>query len=350
MIQNIYKRWPGCVLLFSLVLLFMNAGTVLSQSSANYKIKKFVIDKGGAASQSANYKAVDAIGQPSPVTVANSANYSIASGFFAGGAAVQTPALLVNGNFSNGDTGWWLFVDPSAAASGSVQNGEYAVSITNGSTVDWHIQLGQSGLVIENGKSYSVLFEAYAASPRQIAFYIRKASDPHTAYSGYQTFALSASKQEFSFTFKMNDPTDSNADFSFVLGTSNVDVFFDDITLTEVEDTTTVEVDPSELASLPTDFNLLQNYPNPFNPETTIEYQLPVSAEVALTIYDLHGQVVQRLDYGTKAAGHHSVQWDGRNDQGLKVTSAIYFYRIEMRTENGGQRPFVAVKKMILMK
>ncbi len=347
MLQNKYKRWPGCVLLFSLILLFMDAGTVFGQSSANYKIKKFVIDKGGAPSQSANYQAVDAIGQPSPVTVANSANYSVASGFFAGGAAVQTPALLVNGNFSNGDTGWLLFVDPSAAASGSVQNGEYAVSITNGSTVDWHIQLIQSNLLIENGKSYSVLFEAYAASPRQIAFYIRKASDPHTAYSGYQTFALTASKQEFSFTFKMNDPTDSNADFSFVLGTSNVDVFFDNITLTEP---TAVADDPGESASLPTDFSLLQNYPNPFNPETTIEYQLPVSAEVALTIYDLHGQVVQRLDYGTKAAGRHSVQWDGRNDQGLKVTSAIYFYRIEMKRKDAGQRPFVAVKKMILMK
>jgi flagellar hook assembly protein FlgD len=56
------------------------------------------------------------------------------------------------------------------------------------------------------------------------------------------------------------------------------------------------------------------------------------------------------LDYGIKAAGHHSVKWDGRNKKGLNVTSGIYVYRIEMRTENGGQRPFVAIKKMILMK
>jgi hypothetical protein len=332
MIQNKYKRWPGSVLLFSLFLLFMNAGTVFSQSSANYKIKESVLDQGGAPSLSANFKTVDVIGQPSPVTVANSANYSVASGFLGGEEAVQTPGLLVNGNFSNGNTGWLLFVDPSATANGSVQNGEYAVSITNGSTVDWHIQLIQSNLLIENGKSYSLLFEAYAASPRQIAFYIRKASAPHTAYSGYQTFALTASKQDFSFTFKMNDPTDSKADFSFVLGISNVDVFFDNITLTEP---TTVADDPGESASLPTDFNLLQNYPNPFNPATTIGYRLPQSSEVALTIYDLQGHQVRMLDYGIKAAGHHSVKWDGRNKQGLNVTSGIYFYRIEMRTENG---------------
>ncbi len=143
--------------------------------------------------------------------------------------------ILVNGDFSDGDTGWLLFVAPEATASGSVKNGEYAVSITNGSNVDWHIQLIQSNLLIENGKTYSVSFDAYAASPRQIAFYIRKASAPHTAYSGYQTFSLTASKQKFSFAFKMNDPTDSNADFSFVLGTSNVDAFFDNVILTKQE-------------------------------------------------------------------------------------------------------------------
>ncbi|NIR93333.1 MAG: hypothetical protein GWO08_06550, partial [Gammaproteobacteria bacterium] len=141
--------------------------------------------------------------------------------------------ILVNGDFSNGASPWWLFVDPSAAASGSVQNGEYAVSITDGSTVDWYIQLLQSNVPIENGKTYTVSFDAYAASPRQIAFYIRKASAPHTLYSGYQTFALTASKQNYSLTFTMNDPTDNIADFSFVLGTSNVDVFFDNVTLTE---------------------------------------------------------------------------------------------------------------------
>ncbi|NIV03691.1 hypothetical protein GWN26_08960, partial [Candidatus Saccharibacteria bacterium] len=81
MIQNKYKRWLAGVLLFSFILL-MNAGTALGQSSANYKIKKSVLDQGGAPSQSANFKATDVIGQPSPVTVARSANYSVASGFF----------------------------------------------------------------------------------------------------------------------------------------------------------------------------------------------------------------------------------------------------------------------------
>ncbi len=58
------------------------------------------------------------------------------------------------------------------------------------------------------------------------------------------------------------------------------------------------------LASLiPEETALLANYPNPFNPETWIPYQLAESADVALTIYDMNGQLVRRLAVGHQAAG-----------------------------------------------
>ena len=91
-----YKSWIGGVLLFSLILLFLSAGTIYAQSSANYKIKKSVADQGGAPSQSTNFKLTDAVGQPSPLGVATSANYKIASGFFAGGGTPLTPVLSVS--------------------------------------------------------------------------------------------------------------------------------------------------------------------------------------------------------------------------------------------------------------
>jgi len=61
-----------------------------AQSSSNYKIKKTVINQGGAASQSANYKVADAVGQSSPVDESNSTHYIIYSGFLGGGIVIIT--------------------------------------------------------------------------------------------------------------------------------------------------------------------------------------------------------------------------------------------------------------------
>ena len=82
---------------------------------------------------------------------------------------------------------------------------------------------------------------------------------------------------------------------------------------------------------------LLANYPNPFNPETWIPYHLANASDVEITIYDMRGQVVQRLDLGYQTAGRYTLQsraayWDGRNDAGERVASGIYFY--QLRADN----------------
>ncbi|MBN1347887.1 T9SS type A sorting domain-containing protein [candidate division KSB1 bacterium] len=102
--------------------------------------------------------------------------------------------------------------------------------------------------------------------------------------------------------------------------------------------------------AVPSSFKLLQNYPNPFNPETTIEYHLPQSAEVRLTIYDLQGQTVRQLLRATQSAGFYQIQWDGRDEAGNLAASSVYFYRIEMMAKTTGGYSFVDVKKLILMK
>jgi len=101
---------------------------------------------------------------------------------------------------------------------------------------------------------------------------------------------------------------------------------------------------------LPTEFKLLQNYPNPFNPETTIEYHLPQTSLVKLTIYDVQGHRVCQLTQTEQVAGIYKVRWDGHNDTALPVASGMYFCRIEVQTQAGKIKSFSQVKKMILMK
>ena len=49
---------------------------------------------------------------------------------------------------------------------------------------------------------------------------------------------------------------------------------------------------------MPSQTQLLANYPNPFNPETWIPFQLSQDAEVRLTIYDVTGKPVRKMQLG----------------------------------------------------
>ena len=83
----------------------------------------------------------------------------------------------------------------------------------------------------------------------------------------------------------------------------------------------------------PRETALLPNYPNPFNPETWIPYQLAEDANVTLTIYDINGARVRRLEMGYQPAGYYTdranaAYWDGRNSSGELVASGAYYYEL----------------------
>ncbi len=90
-------------------------------------------------------------------------------------------------------------------------------------------------------------------------------------------------------------------------------------------------------------FVLRQNYPNPFNQTTDMQFTLPKSGFVTLTIYDLLGRKVRSLVSEHLSSGYKSVLWDGKNEEGKDVASGIYLYRL--RAGN-----FVDTKKMLLLK
>ena len=97
------------------------------------------------------------------------------------------------------------------------------------------------------------------------------------------------------------------------------------------------------LQSIIKTFMLFQNYPNPFNPATTIEYQIPKSGNVEVTIFNIKGQLIKKLVDEFQLAGTYKTTWDGKDDKGKEVASGLYFYRVKFGNS-------IISKRMILMK
>lgn len=89
---------------------------------------------------------------------------------------------------------------------------------------------------------------------------------------------------------------------------------------------------------VPKKFSLSQNYPNPFNPSTKINFELPRSSNVKLSVYDITGKLASELVNEQRAAGYYTVEFNASN-----LASGMYFYRIEAGD-------FSATKKMMLIK
>ncbi|MBI9071123.1 MAG: T9SS type A sorting domain-containing protein [Melioribacteraceae bacterium] len=104
---------------------------------------------------------------------------------------------------------------------------------------------------------------------------------------------------------------------------------------------TSIENNTDEVIILE-DYSLNQNYPNPFNPETNISFNTREFGYVTLTIYNAIGEKVNTLIDNQMNSGFHITKWNSVNDNGIKVPSGIYFYKLSVNN-------YVQVKKMILL-
>ncbi len=138
-------------------------------------------------------------------------------------------------------------------------------------------------------------------------------------WNSWKSVNLSNTKiNRFSFT----DP-----DYGIVAGDGFIGYF----------DRTTVDI-KNETTTNPDGFIVNQNFPNPFNGETVISLNLPEPAVLKITLYDITGAVVKKLESGYVNAGYYQKRFTF-ND----LSSGVYFYRVE-----AGK--FVSTKKMILLR
>jgi hypothetical protein len=96
--------------------------------------------------------------------------------------------------------------------------------------------------------------------------------------------------------------------------------------------------DQQEISLALTDFGLYQNYPNPFNPSTVIKYQLPVDANVKISLFNSIGEELKTLVNENKKAGIYEFQFNASG-----FASGIYYYRIVSGN-------FTDTKKLVILK
>ena len=96
-----------------------------------------------------------------------------------------------------------------------------------------------------------------------------------------------------------------------------------------------VETDPDEWSDeLKTQLLALKSDSTTFNNSTTIlPYEMATAASAELSIFDVFGQHVRTFVLGHQSPGKYRMVWDERDDAGRKLSSGVYFYRLQTDAE-----------------
>jgi len=88
---------------------------------------------------------------------------------------------------------------------------------------------------------------------------------------------------------------------------------------------------------------LFQSYPNPFNASATIEYLLKQSSNVELRVFNVLGQEIKTLVNKFEPSGQKSVTWNGKDNDGVEISSGVYFYSLKIGDD-------IITNKMVLVR
>ena len=86
----------------------------------------------------------------------------------------------------------------------------------------------------------------------------------------------------------------------------------------------TTSISEKDENGIPSSLELNQNYPNPFNPSTVINFSIPTTFQVNLSVYNSLGQQVATLVNSIRSPGNYTATWNASN-----APSGVYFYRLK---------------------
>jgi hypothetical protein len=76
-------------------------------------------------------------------------------------------------------------------------------------------------------------------------------------------------------------------------------------------------------------------FPNPTHSSAMINYSIPFTSSLDISIYDAGGKIIKNVFRGLKQPGLYNYVWDGTNLSGSSVANGNYFFRV--RATNGQQ-------------
>lgn len=224
-------------------------------------------------------KIVTRMNQPAPVTVTMWGDYSVTAG-----------TGTINAQFRN---------DGATTLSGRVlfvitEDSLYDSSAPNGDL--WHNQVARDYIPNQNGQSVSI-----PAGDSVTVIY------PFTIQAGWDENRCDI------ITFIQD--TQFQAD-------STKEVWQGGIK--PVMELVGVEEDKSEVVPV----SMVSAAPNPCIKNTTFSFELPISTNYRIDIYDVSGRRVKTLQ-GIAHTTQESVVWDITNEQGSRISAGVYMYRFE---------------------
>lgn len=89
---------------------------------------------------------------------------------------------------------------------------------------------------------------------------------------------------------------------------------------------------------LPSEHSLRQNYPNPFNPVTNISFDIAVTGNTKLIVFDVSGKIIAELVNEILSPGTYNYSFHTSS-----LPSGVYFYKLEVGN-------YIQTRRMVLVK
>src|SRR5690554_714329 len=232
----------------------------------------------------------DATGDQNPLTITVDKSVKITAVFTTENGSHD---LISNGSFSSG-TDSWSFNNWGGDGSGSVENGEYKITINSTGDNDYDIQAVQPGILLEQGKAYRLIFDAYASGNRNLDVNVGMPVDPYSTFltniiDGDTTASLTTDKQTFILDFIMEEETYDNSRVEFSAGLNSPSVYIDNVSLFEIE-WSSVSTPVKAVRAEP--LNIRQK-----GSRVIISLDNGKNSSVSLDIFDLRGNIIRSSSF-----------------------------------------------------